>query len=678
MALAFLAVAVLTPATVHPLQQPDSIRADSVTRLRAVEVTETRAATTVGGASAVIVKTEELRSSPAPLLEQALRESPFVLVRQNSRGEMELSIRGSDSRQVAVLLDGVPLTVGWDHRTDPSLVPLTGAQNLVIVRGLASLLNGPNTLGGTVEISQADAGGPPRPRPARLWGGAGVDENGANTVSVGIESGAAGTRWLSGRAGVTRRQRDGFALAAGVGDATAVNGLRTNSDLQELDVFAGLRLAGAAGRSVGLTVSAFDAERGVPPEEHVSSPRLWRYPYHRRAVAALSAASGTFASGIGYASLDLGVGYNVGESRIDSYSDRSYRSVTASELGDERTFTSRLLLTHSLPGAARLRAATTLARVRYGETLLPAARADYEQGLSSAGAEIDVPLGTATSLAAGAVYDRTTTPLTGGRTPGQQPFAAAGWRLGLTHDPNPEWRLHASVNRRARFPSLRELYSGALDRFAPNPDLDPEKLIAFESGFIVDRRLGPIPDATLQLSAFQHNLDNAIARTTLADGRFLRVNRDRIQSAGVELLAGLALGTDRDRSLSITGDALLQRIRVHDRSAGAVVRHAENNPEARGMLEIGIPLPAAMRGTTNLRYVGRQYCLNPETGQEITLFPSREASAAAERGFIVSRSGALRYFRVLLALDNATNAAVYDQCGLSQPGRTLRLMVTAR
>src|SRR5262245_26065448 len=163
--------------------RPDSVRADSnAVRLQALTVTAARAVSVVGGASAVVVKAEELRSSPAPMLEQALRESPFVHVRQNSRGEMEISVRGSDSRQASVMLDGVPITLGWDHRTDPSLVPITGAQELVIVRGLGSLLNGPNTLGGTIEVSHADAAGEVG---GRMWAGGGFDENSALTTSLG-------------------------------------------------------------------------------------------------------------------------------------------------------------------------------------------------------------------------------------------------------------------------------------------------------------------------------------------------------------------------------------------------------------------------------------------------------------------------------------------------------------
>src|SRR5687767_9596 len=134
-----LLAAGMAPATLASQTPRDSLRADSAAqKLKAVTVTETRAAGTTGGASAVVIKPAELRSSPAPLLEEALRESPFVHVRQNSRGEMEISVRGSDSRQAAVLMDGVPLSIGWDHRTDPSIVPISGVQRLVIVRGLSS------------------------------------------------------------------------------------------------------------------------------------------------------------------------------------------------------------------------------------------------------------------------------------------------------------------------------------------------------------------------------------------------------------------------------------------------------------------------------------------------------------------------------------------------------------
>ena len=656
---------------------PDSTRADSARLLKPVTVTESRAPAQVGGASAVVMKPDAMRSSPAPLLEQALRESPFVHVRQNSRGEMELSVRGSDSRQAAIFIDGVPLTLGWDHRTDPSLIPVSGSQSITIVRGLGSVLNGPNTLGGVIDIRHEQQAGPVGM--FQLWGGAGVDENIATVASIGAGRKVASLMGgsLSLRGGIARRQRDGYSLPKGATDPTAIDGLRTNSDLKEVDGFASLHWDGARGRGVGLMFSAFDAERGVPPEEHISGPRLWRYPYHTRALAAASAKTGLFTTPLGFGTLEVGGGYNSGRLKIESYSDRTYSSVTGEELGDERTLSGRALATHSLPLDATLKLAFTSADIHYTETISPAAGVDYRQKMISGGGEIEAPFGK-TTVTGGLVYDRTTTPETGGRTPGQEPFDAMGWRAGLSREASNEMRLHASASQRSRFPALREMYSGALNRFRPNPDLKPEQLLALEAGFTLDRSIGPIPDATLQVTGFRHALEDAVVRITLSNPtRFMRINRDRIESVGAEILAGMVFGADQERSVSLTADATIQKIEVVDDSS-ATERHAENNPEMRGMLELGVPLPAKLRAFANARYTGTQYCLNPDSGNEDRLKAQTEADVALERRFTVSGRGLVRSLRALVSLDNVANSLVYDSCGLPQPGRTLRLMFTFR
>jgi iron complex outermembrane receptor protein len=678
-----ISVATILAGVVGPLsaQAPDSLARDSAAAtLKAVTVTGSRAAGVVGGASAILVRPEQLRSSPAPLLDQVLRESPFVHVRLNSRGENEISIRGSDSRQAAVLLNGVPITLGWDHRTDPSVIPVTGSSRMVIVRGLGSLLTGPNSLGGTIEVAHDDgAGSAPG---GNLWAGGGVDENSALVTSLGgAKRIAAGGGRLSMQGGFAYRNRDGVSLPDGATDPSASDGLRTNSDLKHMDGFVGLRWSNGAGRGIGLHVSAFDAEKGVPPEEHIAAPRLWRYPYHTRTIASLSGNTGSFRTPFGHATIDLAGGYNDGRFKIETFSDRTYTTVSAEELGDESTWTGRAAVTHTLGSRAVLKAAYTMADVWYGETLVPAAEAEYRQKMSSVGAEIEATLGSRTTVAGGLVMDRTETPETGGRTPGQEPFDDTGWRAGLTHQLSDAFRLHASASQRSRFPALRELYSGAANRFLPNPDLEPETLLGIEAGFTVGGTLGGVRSATLEVTGFNHKLDDAVVRLTLPapDRRFRRINRDRIESSGAELLAGLVFGSDAARAVTLTADALVQSIKIFDvTTAGEPERHAENNPETRGSIELGLPLPWAMRAHANSRYTGTQYCLNADTGNEMELDGQVETDLAAERTFRVASSGPFRALRALVSLDNVADATVYDQCGLPQPGRTLRVMFTLR
>ena len=666
------------PAAGQTQARRDSTKVDSAAqRLKTVSVSATRTAAIVGGTAAVVVRPTELRSSPAPLLDQALRETPFVLVRQNSRGEMEISIRGSDSRQAAVLLDGVPITLGWDHRTDPSLVPITGAQRLVVVRGLGSLLNGPNAQGGSIEVSH-DASG--QPAGGQLRAAAGVDQFGAavGTLGYGRRFAAVGGGALMMYAGIARRQRDGVALPGGVTDSTAQFGLRTGTDLAQSDGFASLRWSNPGGRSLGFTISGFDAQKGVPPEEHISAPRLWRYPYNRRSLAMLSANSGFFKTPFGHGSLELGAGFNSGQVKIESYANRTYTTVVAQELGDERTMTTRALLRHSL-GSATLRASYTGADIRYEETLSPAAAVNYRQTLGSTGVEIEAPLGGFTQVVGGLVLDRSRSPETGGRTPGQEPFDDAGWRAGVSHDLNARVTLHVSASERSRLPSLRELYSGALDRFRPNPDLRPETLLGFEGGVTVNRVLASAASSSLQMIAFRHRLDDAVIRITLSNPtRFMRVNRDRMVSSGVEVLGGLVFGTDANRSVSLNGDATLQRIRIFDKTANDLQRHAENNPETRGRVELGVPLPGQFRAFATARYTGRQYCLNADTQREDALRGRSVSDLAVQRDFAVVNRGPFGLLRAVLAFDNVGDVAVYDQCGLPQPGRTLRVTMSLR
>ena len=120
----------------------------------------------------------------------------------------------------------------------------------------------------------------------------------------------------------------------------------------------------------------------------------------------------------------------------------------------------------------------------------------------------------------------------------------------------------------------------------------------------------------------------------------------------------------------------VQRVRVHDDSSSAE-RRPEHQPEVRGSLELGAPLPASLRGAAGVRYTGTQYCAHPDVGAQVRLDGQAEGSLSLGRSWPIAR-GVFSTLRTVLALDNVTDATVYDQCGLPQPGRTLRVSVQLR
>lgn len=664
-AMVVVAAAGLTVANAGPLAgqaPPDTVAPDTVYEIEDVVVRTDRRVGSTGGASGMVVLTDSLSLRPVSSIEEALRELPFILVRRNSRGMAEISVRGSESRQVAVLLDGVPLSIAWDHRTDPSVIPLLGVESLSIVRGLPSVLNGPNVLGGVVEVDVGRGARSARPesgvRAMAGWDDAGYESVGAS----GVLSRDVGLGSLVVRSGAGYRSREGVALPGGVSDPTGGGGLRTNSDVEELNGFGAVRWRGDLGSWVSLSGSGFRSQRGVPPELHVDDPRLWRIPNHWQVVTAFSAGTGQRDTPLGRGDLEASVGYVAGVQDIASYATPAYDEIEGTESGESSTLSVRLLGDHTLGPAGELRGAATYAEVDHLETIDGGAPTEYRQRLWSLASELAWRLPAATRVTFGAAFDGADTPETGGR-PDQGTLSAWGGRVGAsTLVLRQSVQLHGSLSSRARFPALRELYSGALGRFDPNPDLRPERLTAAEAG----GTWGP-PGGEVQATVFHHRLEDAVVRTTTAEGLFRRVNRHRINSTGLELLAGTRVGDAR-----VQADLMLQDVAVDDPDAGGGPIRPEHMPELRAGLDLDAPLPLEIRGLVGIQHTGDQYCVHPDLGTDVELGASTRVDVGVRRSWRIG-TGLWQAVRTTIAVDNAADAAAFDQCGMPQQGRTLRI-----
>lgn len=646
--------------------QVDTLRRDTTrVRLAPVVVSTPRAPSTTGGASQVTIPLDSLRLSATPALEEVLREMPFLLVRTNSRGEAELSVRGSDSRQAAVIVDGIPLSLGWDHRSDPSLVPLTGARGVSLVRGLSSLLYGPNTLGGllSVDVSGGDGADATRGDLALRFGTDQLGSGNLGVVAV-VPWLRAGSQWTF-RTAAALREQPGVALARGVADTLSVKGRRTNSYANQVDGFASIRYSGPRGRWFGLSASAYDADRGVAPELHLLAPRYWRYPQQSRQLAIASFGTGRFKTPLGAADMELIVGRNAGKTRIESYSDGRYLTVAGRERNDDHATTARLLFDHDV-GRGELRTALTYANVRVDERLDAAPIVKYHQRLWSGAAEVELPLPALIRVTTGLALDGAETPLSGDKQPLGK-LDAVGVRAGISGlTAGGRLRWHGSVNRRSRFPALRELYSGALGQFEPNPSLRPETLVGAEAGatYITSR-------TQLQAVVFRSTLDDAIVRVSLPNRRQQRVNRDQLRAAGLELLGAWTVG-----AASLSADALLQHLRIEDPAVSGTERRPEHQPSVRLGADVTTPIGAGLRANVAAHHSGATYCVNPEQSRQQRLASQRWIDVSAEREWELRPAGLLSRLRAIVGLHNVTDRAVFDQCGLPRPGRTLRLSVS--
>ncbi|MBW3534982.1 MAG: TonB-dependent receptor [Gemmatimonadetes bacterium] len=661
-------------------QVPDSVAADSVPySVEGITIAVVRPVSTTGGASAVVVKLDSMPSLPAPTMEQVMRAMPLIVIRRNSRGEAQPALRGADDRQVAVLVDGVPLSLGWDHRSDLSAIPLTAAREITLVRGLPSVLHGPNVLGGVVEVNVA-RGATRQPPPEPLSFSGSVDHLGgrAGAVTGGRLFENLSSQWVV-RAGAGYQERPGFALAGGLPGApaflTADGDLRLNSDSQRFDGFVAARYLGDGGQWLSLSASGATMERGVPPEAHILDPRLWRYGADQRLVAALTGGTGHHETAWGEGDLEASVGVHATHQVIDEFDSPAYDRHSGGEVGDDRTVTLRLLGDHTLGERGELRAAATYADVSHDERIDGGSPTAYRQRLWSLGSEVEwrfeglagLPGFSQTRLTLGAAADGADTPESGDKPPLGRLWDW-GSRLGFTSVyGGGSLLVHGGVSRRTRFPALRELYSGALGRFEPNPDLRPEVLTGGELGFTLRSGVNE-----LQVVGFHQRLADGIVRASVQTpegSRFQRVNQAAIRSTGLELMGSGALGP-----LAVSGDLTLQRTRGYDDEGGSF--RLEYEPAWVGKLGTQAPLPWEVVAWGDVRFMADQYCENPEVGGLEAFSTDPNVDVGVRRSF---SSGAgrstLSRLEVSLAVDNVGDAAVFDQCGLPQPGRTFRMQM---
>ena len=669
-------------------QGRDSLRSGSranppdTFRLDGIRVVAPRTLTAPGGVGAIEIRLDSLASVPIPTLEQALREMPLVRVRANSRGEAQPSLRGATDRHIAVLVDGVPLTMGWDHRTDLSIIPLTAARSIHLLRGLSSVLYGPNVLAGVVSIDVAGRDARLEAPPPATFSAA-LDENGGlilgGTVARSLES--AGGQWLV-RGGGGFRDRPGVSIPgpdSGIsGDPALLSedgDLRLNSDVRHKDAFVTVRYQGDEGGWMSLTSSGFDVERGVSPEINEANPRLWRYPNQRRVITAFSAGTGRRETGWGSGDLEASLGIDVGSFRIEQFDTPTYESVIEEEEGEDRTVTLRVLGAHSIGERGDVRAALTYGDVSHTERLSSAAVRNFRQRLWSLGTEVewrfdDLPgwesLGT-THLSMGVSIDGADTPESGGIPPLGR-LGDWGARLGVSSlTGGGRLLLHGGISRRARFPSLRELYSDALGRFVPNPDLVPEVLTGMEVGLTWE-----LQGIDIQVVGFHQILSNAIVRVGVPtpDGpKRQRVNRDGIRSTGLEMVASGGLGMVR-----YSGDLTLQQAwQIEDDSD--LRTRPEYEPSVVGRFDVAIPVPGDLSLSGGYQFVGSQSCLNVESASMDTLSRTHRFDLQLRRFFAFEGRSALANLDALVSVTNLTDNAIFDQCGLPQPGRTLRVQL---
>ncbi len=176
-----------------------------------------------------VVTRNRMEDTGAETVAEVLRELPGVVTRRGSEtaGAAGAQIQGIDSRQVLVLLDGLPLVgargikrgvVNLDRQSTGRL------ERVEVVKGAASTLYGSDAIGGVVNLITREASAP-------VEVGSTLSGGGHGDFNARGEIGMRRSAW-SGLFSAERHQNDGFDLTPTTFDTTGAPFRRTDGFLK--------------------------------------------------------------------------------------------------------------------------------------------------------------------------------------------------------------------------------------------------------------------------------------------------------------------------------------------------------------------------------------------------------------------------------------------------------------
>jgi iron complex outermembrane receptor protein len=483
---------------------------------------------------ASVVQHDEMREFNRDNIGDALNLLSGVTLSTNSRNEKTIAIRGFDSRQVPLFMDGIPVYVPYDGYVDFNRFTTADLAAIQVAKGFSSLAYGPNTLGGAINLisrrpaSRFEADG-------RISGGVGDERQFA--VNIGSRQG----KWYV-QAGASRIEADDFRLSSDfVPTATENGGARENS--WRKDEKLSLKLGLVPNQKDEYVISYYrqDGEKGQPPSTIPADARYWQWPYWDKEGIALLTSTALGES----ESLKVRLYADDYGNEVDSYTDGTYTTLKTSGRGSVST--GRSIYDDSTRGGSfelesvRIEANTLrlFASYRADEHRETDANGIQNSHLAddllSYGLEDNIQIGPTLLLSVGVSRDelRPDKVFNAGNPytlPGTKDATNA--QAGLFYRWSGTARLYATVAKKSRLPTLKDRYSQRLGTYIENPYLQPETSVNYEIGY-----QGFVGESVrTEAAAFYSDIDDRIQSVANVSGNLSQMqNIGRVRITGLEL-----------------------------------------------------------------------------------------------------------------------------------------------
>ncbi len=393
----------------------------------------------------VVVATDIERLKPRDLSD-VIKYIPGSMVTFGDKDTYNLKLRGIGNNRIALLVDGVPVYEPYFSSFDLKTVSAGGIDSLQVTKGPSSVLYGPNTLGGLVNVITKR----PTERPSFSLSGSYGDKH---TRGLGADGSFTWDRF-SLSASALYQDSDSFVYPDPEAGAT----VRANSDFERLNLSAKLYYTPSSSTEIMVNGGLYRSAYGMPPALFTQRARYWRFPKWDRSTIN----AGGFTSLGGGAVLRFRAFCVNYDNTLDWYNDPGMTDLD-SESTYDNSVTGGFALADIPTGGRNSLKASLLYQKDVARTQDDVGEPweKYDQGTFSAGLEDHLSLADEWKIIGGLSLDYIDKFTPGENNTSLNPL------VGVKFTPSEALDFHVSFARKSRFPSMRSLYSES----SGNPDL---------------------------------------------------------------------------------------------------------------------------------------------------------------------------------------------------------------
>lgn len=444
------------------------------------------------GAEGTSIDLDTMRRFNTETVGATLNMAPGVtLSKIGARNEQMVYVRGFDLRQVPVFVDGIPVYVPYDGYVDLGRFNTFDLARVDVSKGFSSLMYGPNTLGGAINLVSrraaegftGEAGG----------GSSFTDDGGSSGYRSYVNLGYGAQRWYV-QASASILDNDSFPLSDDfVPNAGEDGGDRDNSANRDTKFTLKIAYTPNASDEYALSYINQQGEKGNPPYAgSVSSinRRYWDWPYwDKESLYFISSTN------FGINTVKTRLYLDQYGNSLYSYDDNTYttqkRPYAFGSIYDDETWGASIELATQFSDTNLLKTSVQWKDDTHREQDVGLPWSENRDETWSLAMENTRQLSPALTLIAGIGYNgresikanryNTTTKSYDEFPLGDNSGVIA--QTGLFWNMNDDSVVHASIAKKNRFATVKDRYSFRMGTAIPNPDLKTESAIHYEIGY---------------------------------------------------------------------------------------------------------------------------------------------------------------------------------------------------